>query len=365
MDDRKILIINLGSTSSKFGYAEGPKVLVTKEWDHSAELKTVAKEDQLAFRRKYADRFLEENGLSMKDMNAIAVRGMGADGTYSHGAYLLTREIADECRAGKVGHPGLSAGTIIGSELSEEYGIPAYLYDVVPTDEIYEIARVTGIKDYRRSAHSHTLNGRATAKKAAEMLGLDFNDSTFILCHMGGGTGTMCIVNGTIVDAYSAEEGSFSPIRPGLIPTPVLQKVYTDKDMPKEEKNRILKKDVGLMGHLGTGDCIEVERRIAAGDKKALLAYEAMGYQFSKNIGAMAAVAKGKVNAIILTGGIAHSKMMTDWIKDRVGFIAPVIVIPGSMEMEALAEGITRVMNGEEGLNDYSLTKVKHKLFED
>lgn len=361
----KILVMNLGSTSSKIGYAENDKVLFDEEWDHVKEKVVMPKDrdEATAFRMGYVEKFLEMHDLKMEDMDAIAVRGMGNNGSYHHGAYLLTKEVGDDARAQKGGHPGLMAGTFIGDELSRKYNIPAYLYDVVPTDEILEIARITGIKDYRRLAHSHTLNGRATAQKAAKDLGLDFYNATFLLCHIGGGTGTMCIKDGVIIDAYSAEEGGFSPIRSGRVPDQVLMKAYASGD--KDEINRVLKKDVGLQGHVGTGDCIEIERRITEeGDKKAELAYQAMAYQLSKDIGALSTLVNGKVDAILLTGGVANSKMFTGWMKERVGFIAPVYVYPGTMELEALAGGVTRVLNGEEKVNDYAETRVEHKLFE-
>lgn len=360
----KILVMNLGSTSSKIGYAENENVIFDDEWDHVKEKVQIPREydEAVKFRMGYVDKFLEMHSLKMEDMDAIAVRGMGNNGSYHHGAYLLTTEVADDVRAAKGGHAGLMAGTLIGEALSLKYNIPAYLYDVVPTDEILEIARVTGIKDYRRLAHSHTLNGRATAQKAAKDLGLDFYNSTFLLSHIGGGTGSMCIKDGVIIDAYSAEEGGFSPIRAGRVPDAVLTKVLSSGD--KDEINRVLRKDVGLNGHLGTGDCIEVERRIAEGDKKALLAYQAMAYQLSKDIGALATLVNGKVDAILLTGGVANSKMFTGWMKERLGFIAPVLVYPGTMELEALAGGITRVLNGDETVNDYAETRVEHKLFE-
>jgi len=361
----KILVINLGSTSSKIGYAENEKVIFEEEWHHVKEGVSIprAYDEAVPFRMSYVDKFLEMHSLRMEDMDAVGVRGMGNNGSYRHGAYLVTKEVADDVRSAKGGHPGLMAGTLIGEAISLKYNIPAYLYDVVPTDEIEEIARITGIKGYRRLAHSHTLNGRATAKKAAEDLGLDFDHATFLLSHIGGGTGSMLIKDGVIIDAYSAEEGGFSPIRAGRVPEQVLTKVLSSGD--RAEADRVLKKEVGLNGHLGTGDCIEIERRIEAGDKKALLAYQAMAYQLSKDIGALATLVCGKVDAVLLTGGVANSKMFTGWMKDRLSFIAPVYVYPGTMELSALAGGVTRVLSGEERVNDYSLTRVEHRLFED
>ncbi len=362
----KILIINLGSTSSKLAVSESEKIVVEKEYSHSpSELKAIeTKQDSVAFRKKIVFEFLDESKTDIHSLDAIAVRGLGKSVGYKHGAYLLSPQLGDDCRNGAGGHAGLYAGTVIGDELSREYSIPAYLYDVISTDEIYQKARVCGIKDYRRKCRTHTLNGRATARKAAQQLGLDFENSTFIICHMGGGNGTMCVKNGVIVDAYSAEEGSFSPERAGRVPEDFLMDVYTNSDNSPADIKRLLKKEVGIYGHLATSDCREVEKRINEGDKKAKLVYEAMAYQLSKDIGAMASVAKGKVDAVVLTGGVAHSKMFTDMISENVSFIAKVMVMPGAMEMEALAMGITRVLNKEEGLNDYNEALKAHTLFE-
>lgn len=359
----RIFVINLGSTSSKVAYCENDKIVYEREWAHNvSELKSLSTaEEIIAFRRKFVMQFLEENSLNLSEMDAIAARGMGRTGSYRHGGYLLTPEVCADCTGG---HQGLFASTKIAGALSQEYGVPAYLYDVVPTDEIYDVARVSGIPNHRRRAHSHTLNCRATARRVAEQMGLDFDNSTFIVCHMGGGMGTMCCKNGIIVETYSSEEGSFTPVRAGRIPADFLIKVYTDPKNTQNDINRLLRKNVGLFGHLGTDNCVEIEERIRSGDKKAELVYRAMAYQLSKDIGAMATVAFGKVDAVILTGGIARSKMFTDWIRERVEFIAPVAIIPGSMETEALAAGITRIFNGEEELNSYEDVAKERSLYE-
>ncbi|MCI8474028.1 MAG: butyrate kinase [Oscillospiraceae bacterium] len=354
--DWKILVLNLGSTSSKVAFCVNEHIAEQQEWAHDAkELKALeTPESVIAYRKRYVQQFLEEHAIDMSQVDAIAVRGTGRPGSYRHGAYLLTPQLGEDARNGKAGHQGLFSSTVIGDELSREYGIPAYLYDVVPTDEICDVARICGIPNYRRIVHSHTLNSRATARKVALEMGLSPDGCTFIICHMGGGCGTACYRDGVIIDTYSSEEGGFSPIRAGRVPADFLEKIYQDPQNTPQDIRRLLRKEVGLYGHLGTDDCREVERRIEAGDPKAKLVYQAMAYQFSKDIAAMSSVVCGKVDAIILTGGIAHSRMITGWIADRVGFIAPVKIVPGSMELQALAGGVVRVLNGEEQVNDYS-----------
>ncbi len=354
-ETRKILVINLGSTSSKIAYCENTAIIRQLELSHDTkELRTLKTPDAVFnYFNKYVTAFIEETGIRVEDMDAIAVRGIGKGGKYHHGAYRLTPEVVSDCCSGPIGHIGLFASTMIGGGLAEKYGKPAFLYDVVPTDEILDVARISGIAGYQRRVASHTLNCRAVARKTAEELGTDAEHASFIIAHMGGGFGTMAYRDGVIIETYSAEEGSFTPERPGRIANSLLTELYTNPAYSKEDIQRILKKDVGLFGHLGTSNCIEVEQRIAAGDAKAKQVYEAMAYQVSKDICSLGAVFCGKVDAIILTGGIAHSKMFTDMIRERVEFLAPVRLVPGAFEIEALAGGVTRVLNGEEPVNDY------------
>ncbi len=363
---KKILVINLGSTSSKFAYCEDGKVIQQKELQHDTKQLRALKgaEDVTAFFGKQVDDFIREAGVDMTTLDAIAVRGIGKSGSYHHGAYPLTKQLLNDVIGGPVGHVGLYASTVLGGKMAEQYGIPAFLYDVVPTDEVLPIARITGIARYNRHIASHTLNCRAVARLVAEQMGRDPNHVSFIITHMGGGFCTLAYRDGTIVETLSAEEGSFTPERPGRVSNSLIAELYSNPKFSPEEVRRILKKDVGLYGWLGTSNCIEVEERIAAGDAKAKLVYEAMAYQISRDICSLGAVFCGKVDAIILTGGIAHSKMITDWIEERVGFIAPVKRMPGAYEVEALAAGVTRVLNGEEPVNDYNEVK-PYQMFQE
>ena len=357
---KKIFVINLGSTSSKIAYCENDKIVKQVELQHDTkELRALggSAEKITEFFGKHVDKFIEESGIRMEEMDAIAVRGIGKGGSYHHGAYLLTPEVVKDGTSGPVGHVGLLSSTARGGSLSQKFNIPAYLYDVVPTDEVDDITRITGVAGYNRHIASHTLNMRAAARKAAEQMGKKLEDVNLIIAHMGGGFGSVAIHNGTIVDTNSAEEGSFTPERPGRINSSLVSALYTDPSYTKEDINRILKKDVGLYGYLGTSNCIEVEQRIADGDEKAKRVYEAMAYQVSKDICGMCAILCGKVDAVVLTGGIAHSKLFTGWIEERVKFIAPVIRMAGAFEIEALAGGVTRVLNGEEAVNDYNAVK--------
>ncbi len=356
---QKILVINLGSTSSKFAYCENDKVIKQVELKHDTKQLRALKgaDDVTAFFGKHVNDFIRDAEVDMNALDAIAVRGIGKSGSYHHGAYRLTKELLEDVKGGPVGHVGLYASTVLGGQLAEQYNIPAFLYDVVPTDEVMDIARITGIAHYQRHIASHTLNCRAVARRVAEEMGKDPAHVNFIITHMGGGFGTLAYRDGTIVETYSAEEGSFTPERPGRISSNLVAELYSNPKYSEDDIRRILKKDVGLYGWLGTSSCIEVEQRIAAGDEKARLVYSAMAYQVSKDICSLGAVFCGKVDAIILTGGIAHSELFTGWIEERVGFLAPVKRVPGAFEIEALAGGVTRVLNGQEPVNDYNEVK--------
>lgn len=364
---KKILVINLGSTSSKIAFCEDDAVVRQVETRHDTKQLRALKgaEEITAFFGAAVDAFIESAGIEPGALDAIAVRGIGRQGSYHHGAYRLTPELLADVTGGPVGHIGLYASTVIGGRLSERSGVPAFLYDVVPTDEVTDVARITGVAHYQRHIASHTLNCRAVARKVAVDMGRDPLNVNFIITHMGGGFGTLAYQDGAIVETYSAEEGSFTPERPGRIPASLVQELYSDPKYTPEEIRRILKKDVGLYGWLGTSDCVEVERRIADGDGKAKLVYQAMAYQVSKDICSLGAVFCGKVDAVILTGGIAHSKLFTGWIEERVGYLAPVVRVPGAFEIEALAGGVTRVLNGEEPLNDYRDVKPYRMFKED
>lgn len=356
---KKILVINLGSTSSKIACCENDTIVKQVECRHDTKQLRALKgaEDILAFFGAYVDDFIRSEGIDVAKLDAIAVRGIGKSGSYRHGAYRLTPELLADVTSGPVGHIGLYASTVLGGTMSERFGVPAFLYDVVPTDEVMDVARITGVAHYQRHIASHTLNCRAVARRVALEMGKDPAHVSFIITHMGGGFGTLAYKDGTIVETYSAEEGSFTPERPGRVSGSLVAELYSDPKYSPDDIRRILKKDVGLYGWLGTSDCVEVEKRIAEGDEKAKLVYEAMAYQVSKDICSLGAVFCGKVDAVILTGGIAHSKLFTGWIEERVGFLAPVKRVPGAFEIEALAGGVTRVLRGEEPLNDYQDVK--------
>lgn len=350
----RILAINPGSTSTKVAIFENEDKIAEKNLEHSAEslAKLVELKDQIALRQMDIEKYLEEQNWKPEDIDVVAARGC-PDGVYKAGAYEIDGQMAADCVSpnGNV-HP-MSLGPVIAYNWVTAYGAKAYNYDVVRVDELSDVARLSGTPLFERSGASHTLNTKAVARKVARELGKTYESVTFIMCHLGGGIGVNLHQQGRIVDVVGGDEGTFSPVRAGKVPQDGIMKLCFSGNYDVKEISRLLRIKSGLTGYLGTNDCKEVEQRIVNGDEKARLIYEAMAYQTAKDIGSMAAAAAGNVDRIVLTGGIAYSEMLTEMIRKRVSFIAPVVIFPGSMEMEALCQGVLRVLRGEETVHKY------------
>jgi butyrate kinase len=271
------------------------------------------------------------------------------------GAYLVTDRLLEDARKGMAGqHPAQLASQICALYL-KEYGGKAYIVNAPDVDEYDEIARVSGLKDIFRQSHTHALNQKEIAIRYCEANGLLYDATNLILAHIGGGISVTAHHNGKMIDGNDIikGEGPMTPTRAGTLPTLDLMKMcYSGKFSEKEMKDR-LSKNGGLIDHLGTADAREIEKRIGDGDGYARIVYDAMIYQIAKNIGSCAVTLQGKVEAIILTGGISNSKYMTDRIKEYTHWITKVVVMPGEFEMEALAAGALRVAQGKETAHEY------------
>jgi butyrate kinase len=242
----------------------------------------------------------------------------------------------------------------MGDEIAKEYKCPAFTVDPVSVDEFEPLAYYSGHPEIKRNSLSHVLNIHAAARLAAAECKISLEDSSFIICHMGGGISVAPLRGGRIIDVNDASsDGPFTPERTGGLPLQQFITICISGKYTEQELRKFIMGKGGLVAYLGTNSVEEVEKRITGGDKKAKEVYEAMAYKISKEIGAMATVLKGKVDRIVLTGGIAHSVMLTSWIRERVGFIAPVIIYPGENEMLALSQGALRVLNGEEQAKEY------------
>ena len=345
----RILVINPGSPSTTVAVFENAPCLGEKDLKHSSDelTKYDSALDQLDMRRTAILNYLCEIGIRIEDIDAIGARGAGRWGRYKAGAYEITKQMRDDCME-KGGTHGSQLSAILAYDWAQALGIKAYVYDVVPVDEMWDVCRISGSPLIERQGASHTLNTKATARVVAAEMGKRYEDVTFIMCHMGGGIGVNLHHHGQIIDVTSNDEGAFSPARAGRVPCLTLAKMCYSGKYTWQDINYLMNDRGGLVGYLGTNDCREVEERIKNGDKKAALVYEAMALQVAKDIGTMAVVVNGEVDRIVLTGGIAHSEMMCGMITSRVKFIASVVVKPGEMEQEALANGVLRVLQGKE-----------------
>lgn len=347
--DYRILVINTGSTSTKFSLFEGGEEVFKGDVDHTIEELAACEGalEQAAFRRQTIEAALAANYIDLEGLSAIAARG-GTFGRVEGGAYLVDKDLVSQCINPAIEHAScLSA--VIGYQLANEYGCKAYIYDAVCTDEVEDIARVTGIKGVERNSFSHTLNTRAVARAVAEKVGKKYEDMNFVVVHMGGGDSINVHKHGRIIDVISDDEGPMSPERSGAISAINCSALCFSDNYP--DLKSFMKKihgNSGLVDYLGTKDMREIEKRLKAGDQEAKRVIDAMVYQTAKAVASMAAVVDGQVDYIILTGGCMYRPWLAEATKAKVEWIAPVEIIPGAYEMTALAKGITRVLDGKE-----------------
>lgn len=350
-----ILAINPGSTSTKVAVFKNGVNMLQKNLSHSAE--EVGKyeriTDQYYYRKKMILDWLREEGIGMENLSAVVGRG-GLLRPMPGGTYQVTDAMIEDLKTGIQGEHASNLGGIIAKGIADSEGVPAYIVDPVAVDEFEDIARISGMPELPRKSLVHALNVKAVGRRAARDMGKNLDEVNFIVAHLGGGISIAPLKRGRIVDVNNANDGGpFSPERAGGLPVGGLIKLcYSGKFTQAEMKRKTVGK-AGLVGYLGTNDAREVVGMIEKGDKKADLVFDGMAYQIAKEIGSMAAVLMGRVDAVILTGGLAYSELLCSRIIKRIGFIAPVKIYAGEDEMLALAEGAARVLAGEEKAKIY------------
>lgn len=348
--DYRVLVINPGSTSTKIALFEGENRLFQETLRHSAEelAPFAAIMDQVDFRRGCIEKVLAEKEVALDSLHAVCARG-GQLPPSPSGAFVVDEDMCNYLYGVIHGAHASNLGCVIAYGIAKAQGIPAYIYDSVAVDEMEDMARITGMPMIRRQMIGHTLNTRAMAMKCAEeILHKPFEDCRFVVCHLGGGCSARLFVGGKMVDGIRDDELMFAPERCGGVAAQDLIEVCFSGKYTKAELMKLVRGGGGLKAHLGTSSAQEVEGRIHEGDAHAKEIYEAMLYGVAKTIGALSAGAGGSIDRIILTGGIAYSKYVTNYLIDKLSFIAPVEVMAGEFEMEALAAGACRVLNGEE-----------------
>lgn len=355
--DKTVLIINLGSTSTKVGIfsSREMKVNVSVKHDETELRKFATVWDQYDYRKGAILDVLHDNGLSMEKIDVISIRG-GNTKPLPGGIYEICPKMITDMKTGVFGGHAVNVGGLIAYDLGKQFNIPVLTADTPMTDELCTSARYTGIPQLTRLSSCHALNQKATARKIAESdLGKEYDEVNMIVAHLGGGISVGAHRKGKIIDVNNALDGDgpFSPERAGSLPAGDLVKLCFAGNYSKNDVLKLLTGNGGLFAYLGTTNVLEIEKRIAAGDQEAAEVFEAMIYQVAKEIGACAAVLEGKVDAIALTGSLVYSHRLLDSLKKKISFIAPVYVNPGENEMEALADAAMRYLNHTEELSIY------------
>ena len=351
----KILVINPGSTSTKVALLEDEKPVCEENISHTNEqLKQFPTLwDQFDFRKKAVLDFLAKNDVSISLLSAVAGRG-GLIRSIPGGTYVVNDTMIADAKAGLQGVHAANLGCAIAKSIADSAEISAYVVDPISVDEFEPLARYSGHPLIERRALSHTLNIHAVGRMAAEKLNVDYLNSNFIIAHLGGGISICPLKNGRIIDVNAASAaGPFSPERSGGLPLMQFIELCYSGEYDQNQMQKMVMGEGGMVAYLKTVNAAEIEERVKQRDAQAEEVYEAMAYQIAKEIGAMATVINGNVRAIVISGGLAKSKMIVNWIFERVKFIAQVLVMPGEFEMEALATGVLRVLQGKEDAKIY------------
>jgi butyrate kinase len=358
MSKTKILVINFGSTSTKIAIFIDDDPVFKKSFNHGEDgypKKFANLKEHEAFATDLIKKLVAENGYEMTDFDAFVARG-GAMVFVESGTYVINDVLyADTERIGGDRHPG-KLGNRICYGFSKEYGKPAYVVNAPSVDEYIDEARLTGLPDIMRSSQIHALNQKEVAYRYAKQAGTKYNELNLIVLHIGGGISITAHRKGKMIDSTDIIEGEgpMTPTRSGALPVmPLIELCYSGK-YGKDELMLKIVKNGGLMAHLGTDDLREVTKRIDGGDKFAKIVYDTMVYQIVKYAGMMAAVLEGQVDRILVTGGMAKSEALVKALTEKLSWIAGTTAIPGEFELEGLAAGVMRVVNGEETAKTYT-----------
>ena len=352
----KTLVINPGSTSTKVGVFEDETLLFEETLRHSTEeiSQYASIIDQKDFRKDIILNFLKNKNCDPKTLNVIVGRG-GLLKPIPGGTYAVSEALLADLKAGVQGQHASNLGGILAREIGDEIGVPSYIVDPVVVDELTPMARVSGMPELPRRSIFHALNQKAVARRFAKEQGKKYEELNLIVIHMGGGVSVGAHCKGKIVDVNNIldGEGCFSPERSGTVPVGDLIRMCFSGKYTQQEIYKKVCGNGGFNGYLHTNDARTVGERAAAGDELAKQVWDAFFYQIAKDAGAMAAVLHGKVDQIILTGGIAYNPYTAEVLKDFLGWIAPITVYPGEDELLALCQGALRVMHGEDKAKEY------------
>ena len=346
----RILVINPGATSTKFAVFDGETAILKQTVEHHGdELKQFGRVyDQFPYRLQLIRGALAAAAIDINTLKAVVGRG-GLLKPLNGGTYAVNAQMVDDMKQAERGEHASNLGPVISYYLARELSIPAFIVDPVSVDELVPEARISGMPDLDRVSLSHALNMKAVARKAAADMGRSYKDVNFVVVHLGTGVSVSAHQGGKMIDVNnSKDEGPFSPDRCGGLPASQLVELcFSGKYTLPELKQRLFGSG-GFYAYLGTKDLRQIEKMVEEGHDKAALLFKAFAYQVAKEIGALTATLAGKVDRIVITGGMAYSQRLVDAIAQWVQFIAPIVTIPGEEELEALAAGALRVLRGEE-----------------
>jgi len=353
MDAYRILAINPGSTSTKVAVYLNQKSRFLKSIKHPLEELNKFERivDQFGFRKKIILEELEKGGAKVDDISAVVGRG-GILKPVESGVFEVNEEMRKDLIECTYGEHASNLGGLIAYDLATSFKdrkVKAFIADPTVVDEFQEVSRISGHPEFERRSVFHALNHKAMGRAYANFFGRKYEELNLIIVHMGGGISVAAHQKGRVIDANQALDGDgpFTPERSGTLPAGDLARLCFSGKYPLDYVMKMIKGKGGMIAYLGTNDAYEAGLNAENGDKKTILILNAMAYQIAKEIGAMGAVMKGNVDAIILTGGIAHNSIIVDYIKTMVAHIAKVVIYPGEDEMEALVMNALMVMKGE------------------
>ena len=352
----KIMTLSPGSTSTKVAVFDGTEALFRLNVTHPAE--ELARFDQAAdqfeYRKETILAALEEHGIKLEDIDAFSGY-CGAMGPTVGGIFAIDDTVCDHVMNAGVNHPAILGAPLLQA-FAQQVGKPAYAVNQPDTDELEDVARITGYPGVYRKSHVHCLNQKECALRCAAELGTTYAEGNFIVAHVGGGLSVACHNHGRMIDTNDVLEGSgpFAPNRSGDAPLKPVVKLAFSEGADKKQMDGVIGKTGGLVGLCGTDDARIICKRIEEGDEWAKVVYDAMAYQVAKYIGAFAAALKGKVDGIVLTGGVSNDPYFTGYVRERVEWIAPVKIYGGDFEMDALASGAIRALEGTEDVMTFT-----------
>jgi len=348
-----VIVINPGSTSTKFALWSRQDCLIEKVVRHDSDDLAPKVADQLDYRKKLINQELES---ALGDIKIVGAVGRGGPlKPLKGGTYKVSDAMLEDLQSCKYSNHASNLGAMLARRYATRFQVNAYVVDPITVDEFDDLARLSGVPWIKRKSRAHALNIKAVVRRVSSDLGKDVTDSNYVVAHLGGGISIAAVRHGRIIDVNDALHGMgpYSPERAGALPIGPLVEACFSGATTKGELLEELGRGAGLKGYLGTSDVREILKRIANGDQEADLFLRGMIYQISKEIGAMSVVLKGEMDAIILTGGLAHSEEIISMLKPYISFLGDILVYPGEGELQALAEGAFRVIDGVEEALEY------------